>query len=234
MSERLDKQIAAGGAYTRSQARALIKAGRVAVDGVTVKDIGYKAENAALTLDGVPFLHERHCYLMLNKPAGVVSASRSEAEPTVVDLVPQSLKRDGLFPAGRLDKDTTGFVLITNDGEFAHDILSPKKHVDKTYLATLERPLTKEDQAAFAKGILLGDGTQCLKAEASFVEGEPLMAKVILHEGRYHQVKRMFASLGNHVTALKRVQIGGLKLDEGLKPGECRALTREELERIKK
>ena len=167
---------------------------------------------------------------MMNKPKGVISASEDKSVPTVVDLVPDELKRSGLFPAGRLDSDTTGFVLITDDGDFAHRILSPKKHVEKTYHALLERPLSESDIKSFADGIELKDGTLCLESKLRSLGGS--MAEVIIHEGKYHQVKRMFAAVGNKVLELRRVKIGGLSLDESLKEGECREITSDELDAI--
>ena len=138
-----------------------------------------------------------------------------------------------MFPAGRLDKDTTGFVLITNDGEFAHRILSPKKHISKTYLARLARPVDGRSIEAFRSGLVLADGTRCMEAGLQILEDdETPLAEVVLHEGRYHQIKRMFAALGNEVIALRRVKMGDLPLDETLGPGGCRKITAEELQKI--
>ena len=167
---------------------------------------------------------------MLNKPKGVVSATDDKMHKTVLDLVPDNLKRPGLFPAGRLDADTTGFVLLTDDGDFAHRILSPKNHIEKTYIATLEKTLTEEDISAFAAGITLSDGYECLPAAVKLV-GQAV-AEVKICEGKYHQIKRMFAVRGNRVVELKRVKMGGLSLDIALEPGKMRELTQDELLKI--
>ena len=170
---------------------------------------------------------------MLNKPKGVVSASEDKNQPTVVDLVPQNLWRKGLFPAGRLDKDTTGFVLITDDGEFAHDILSPKKHIPKTYHALVDGAITERMEADFAKGVRIGEDftlPASLKKLSSTPQGD--WGEVILKEGLYHQIKRMFGVYGLKVLELKRVQMGKLPLDPQLPEGECRELSEEELRMV--
>lgn len=233
--ERIDKLIASQGTLSRSDARRLIKSGAVAVNGIPLRDAGQKAdpETDQLSVSGQPFLISKYLYLMLDKPAGVVSASRDPKRETVVDLVPAEFRRDGLFPAGRLDQDTTGFVLITNDGEFAHRILSPKKHISKTYLARLARPADDALADAFRAGVVLADGTRCMEAGLRILEGgETPLAEVVLREGKYHQIKRMFAALGNEVIALRRVKMGDLPLDETLGPGGCRKITAEELQKI--
>ena len=232
MTERLDKLIASQGKLSRNDVKKMVKAGRVTVDGAVVKsaDIKVDAEKAVIAVDGKALNYKKHIYIMLNKPQGVISASNDKTQKTVVDLVPPELYRDGLFPAGRLDGDTVGFVLITDDGDFAHRILSPKNHIMKTYHATLKAPLTDEDIAAFKNGIELSDGTLCLEAEVRMLEktDEPI-AEVKICEGKYHQVKRMFAALGNKVLYLKRVRMGGLDLDESLEEGQCREITAEEM-----
>ena len=155
--ERIDKLIASQGALSRSDVRRLVKSGAIALNGSPVRDAGQKADPEAdqITVSGRPLFISKYLYLMLDKPAGIVSASRDAEQKTVIDLVPSALRRDGLFPAGRLDKDTTGFVLITNDGEFAHRILSPKKHISKTYLARLARPVDGRSIEAFRSGLVL-------------------------------------------------------------------------------
>lgn len=233
--ERIDKLIASQGTLSRSDARRLIKSGAVAVNGIPLRDAGQKAdpETDQLSVSGQPFLISKYLYLMLDKPAGVVSASRDPKRETVVDLVPAEFRRDGLFPAGRLDQDTTGFVLITNDGNFAHRILSPKKHISKTYLARLARPADDALADAFRAGVVLADGTRCMEAGLRILEGgETPLAEVVLREGKYHQIKRMFAALGNEVIALRRVKMGNLTLDETLGPGGCREITARELKRM--
>ena len=232
--ERLDKIIASQGKYSRSEVKKLVKAGLVTINGEKVKnaDIKADAEKDSITVDGESIFYKKHIYIMLNKPQGVVSATDDPVHKTVIDLVPPELFRQGLFPAGRLDGDTTGFVLITDDGDFAHRILSPKNHIMKTYHATLDHTLTEEDIRRFTEGIELRDGTLCLEAQVKMLTETPPVAEVKIHEGKYHQVKRMFAALGNKVVALKRVKMGGLDLDEALKEGECRELTAEELEAV--
>ena len=232
--ERLDKIIASQGKYSRSEVKKLVKAGLVTLNGEKVKsaDVKADAERDTVTVDGETICYKKHIYIMLNKPQGVVSATDDPIHKTVIDLVPPSLFRQGLFPAGRLDGDTTGFVLITDDGDFAHRILSPKNHIMKTYHATLDRPLTDEDIKRFTEGIELRDGTLCLEAQVRMINSEPPVAEVKIHEGKYHQVKRMFAALDNRVVALRRVKMGGLEMDEALAEGKCRELTAEELAKI--
>ncbi len=230
--ERLDKIIASQGKYSRSEVKKLVKAGRVTLDGTVVKSSDVKAdEEADIRIDGVSLNYKKHIYIMLNKPQGVISATEDRTQKTVLDLVPKELFRNGLFPAGRLDGDTTGFVLITDDGDFAHRILSPKNHIMKTYHATLRDPLSEEDIVRFGEGLTLGDGTECLEAYVRVIEiGEKTIAEIKICEGKYHQVKRMFASIGNKVLALRRVKMGGLELDPDLPEGECREITAEEIE----
>ena len=230
--QRLDKIIASQGAYSRSEVKALVKAKRVLVNGVAVSDPGFKADpdTDEITVDGKKFGYSEFVYIMLNKPKGVVSASNSPNDKTVIDLLPGEMRRSGLFPAGRLDKDTTGFVLITDDGEFAHEILSPKNHIEKTYEARLAQPVDEKQLEMVADGIVLGDGTECLPAKLRVVEDtdNPLV-EIKIYEGKYHQIKRMFAAAGNGVIELKRTMMGALPLDDRLAEGECRRLTDEEL-----
>lgn len=234
--ERLDKIIASQGQYSRSEVKKLVKGGRVTIDGSVVKNSDIKADpnKNIIAVDGKVLRYKKHMYIMLNKPQGVVSATDDRDHKTVIDLVPKELMRDGLFPAGRLDGDTVGFVLITDDGDFAHEILSPKNHIMKTYHATLERPVTKEDIRAFRDGIELKDGTLCLEAEVRSLDSDTPMAEIKICEGKYHQVKRMFAALGNRVVFLKRVKMGELSLDESLEEGQCREITPDELILIKR
>lgn len=233
--DRIDKIIASQGQYSRSEVKKLVKSGRVTLDGRVLKSSDEKADPAIsiIAIDGKPIGYKKHLYIMLNKPQGVVSATDDKEHRTVIDLIPKELKRDGLFPAGRLDADTVGFVLITDDGDFAHEILSPKNHIMKTYHATLQRQLTQGDIDAFRNGIELRDGTLCLEAELTPLASDKPMAQVKICEGKYHQVKRMFAALGNKVLYLKRVKMGDLALDETLEEGECREITPEELRLIK-
>ena len=233
--QRLDKLIASQGAYSRSEVKALVKARRVLVNGSAVSDSGFKADpdTDEIVVDGKKFGYSEFVYIMLNKPKGVVSASNSPKDKTVIDLLPDDMRRSGLFPAGRLDKDTTGFVLITDDGDFAHEILSPKNHVEKTYIAVLDRPVSKEKQAEFEKGVVLADGYECLPAKIRELSDDGLTVEIKLKEGKYHQIKRMAAACDSHVNELERVAMGALELDRSLEQGECRYLSPEELALIK-
>ena len=229
---RLDKLLSDSGRFTRSQAREAIRAGRVCVNGCVVRkpEEKYDPETDSVSADGEALNCQPLRYLMLHKPAGVLSATDDPKQRTVLDLLPPELQKQGLFPVGRLDKDTTGLLLLTNDGDFAHRVTAPKKHVPKRYRAVLDGPLAEADAAAFAEGILLGDGTQCLPARLE-IEA-PNVGIVTVFEGKHHQVKRMFAARGRTVTALHRERIGALELDPALGPGEYRPLYVEEREAV--
>jgi len=229
---RLDKLIADSGYASRSEAKALIRMGRVTVNGMIPRlaEEKYASESAVICVDGEEISCCAQRYLMMHKPAGILSATEDAKQKTVLDLLPEQLQRQKLFPVGRLDKDTTGILLLTNDGDFAHRVISPKKHVQKIYRATVDDVLTAEDAAAFAEGIVLSDGTLCMPAKLEILR--PALGRVTVYEGKYHQVKRMFAACGKHVTALHREQIGALYLDESLLPGEYRELTAEERKMI--
>ena len=231
--ERLDKLLASTGRWSRREAKQLIKEGRVWVDGSPARSGEDKADpdGAAILVDGAPLALRRHTYVMLHKPAGVLSATEDPRQETVLDLLPPELRRLGLFPVGRLDKDTEGLLLLTDDGELAHRLLSPKNHVDKVYRARLDRPLGPADQAAFAQGITLADGLRCMPAELELI-GDGTEVLVTLHEGKFHQIKRMTASRGAAVCWLKRLSMGPLQLDPALKKGEYRLLTHEEVAKI--
>ncbi len=210
----------------------MLKKGRVSVNGTVIKTADTKcADSDIVTVDGEQIAYSKFVYIMMNKPQGVISASDGKGEKTVVDLLPDSMKRRGLFPAGRLDKDTTGFVLITDDGDFAHSILSPSRHIDKTYVACLDNPITLQLIEDFRGGMEL-NGEKLLEAEVTPIDGDLTVCKVVLRQGLYHQVKRMFKKHGITVTALDRVKMGNLSLDSSLKPGESRYLTTEELDLI--
>ena len=235
--ERLDKILASQGTLSRRDVKEIMKKGRVSVNGTVVKDSSIKVDiyKDEVCLDGEKIALKKHIYIMMNKPQGVVSASEGEKEETVVDLVPNEFYRKGLFPAGRLDKDTTGFVLITDDGDFAHKVLSPKNHIFKTYLARLDHELSESDIRMLENGITLGDGTILKEAKVEIVEqSDTPLVKIMICEGKYHQVKRMFAAAGNRVVALHRSKMGELELDSALNPGECREITPEELQKIQK
>lgn len=226
--ERLDKRLSAAG-YSRKEATALIRAGRVSVNGMTVTAPEEKVDGS-VTVDGEP-LAEGFLYLMLHKPAGVVCATGDGREKTVLDLLPAEYRKRKVFPVGRLDKDVTGLVLLTDDGPLGHRLTSPRHHVDKVYEVTVNGAFTAGDQAALAAGLKLGDGLECLPAELELTDEENV-ARLTLREGKFHQVKRMMACLGKPVTALKRLSMGGLALDETLAPGEWRTLAPEELEKL--
>lgn len=224
--ERLDKLLSNQSTWSRREVRNLVWKGRVKVDGLTVTDPKQRvdSETSQIEVDGKPMTLRPYLYLMLNKPAGVVSASRDGKFSTVVDLVPEELRRKGLFPVGRLDKNTTGLVILTDDGALAHRVLSPKNHVPKTYLARLNRPVTPEMAEGFSKGVPFSDGTVCRPAQL-IPEEDPNQARVTIREGMYHQIKRMFACYGATVLELRRLSMGGLLLDGSLAPGQCRELT---------
>lgn len=229
--ERLDKRLANTGKWSRKEARELIRAGRAAVDGQVCRAPEAKVdEGAAVTVDGTPAGSGGPVYLMLNKPAGVVSSTDEPGQPTVLDLLGEELRGLGIFPAGRLDKDTEGLLLLTNDGPLAHRLLAPKSHVDKVYYVEVDGVLGQDDVMAAQEGIALGDGTMCLPADMELLSRNS--AYITLREGKYHQVKRMMASRGKPVAYLKRVRFGPLTLDERLPKGGWRPLTREELEAV--
>lgn len=230
---RLDKLLTDTGRWSRSEARALIRQGRLVLNGVCVSKSEVKAdpEQDEILVDGQPVLWTAHTYLMLYKPAGYLSATEDRTAPTVLDLVPQALRRPGLAPVGRLDKDTTGLLLLSDDGALAHALLSPRHHVDKVYLARVDGIGTQADCAAFAAGITLQDGTRCMPAQLELLE--PGVCRVTVQEGRFHQVKRMLAARGLPVLKLKRLSMGPLQLDESLAPGELRPLTPGEVEALR-
>ncbi|QAT48421.1 rRNA pseudouridine synthase [Caproiciproducens sp. NJN-50] len=229
--ERLDKILASQNLGSRKEVGALIRAGRVSVGGTEVRRPEWKADPEAdvIAVDSQVLNFKRHVYLMMNKPDGVLSASRDPRARTVVDLLPPGLRRRGLFPAGRLDKDTRGLLILTDDGGFAHRMLSPKSHVTKWYEAVLESPVSEADVLRFRRGVALADGTVCLSAGLSVLrEGETPLVLAGLREGKFHQVKRMFLACGNRVLSLRRVRIGGLALDPELAEGAARELEAEE------
>lgn len=231
--ERLDKILANTGRWSRKEVRELVRAGRVTVNGAVARTPEEKHDPAsAFLVDGQPVSGERLVYLMLHKPAGLVSATEDPREPTVLTLLPEHLRRVGLFPAGRLDKDTEGLLLLTNDGPLAHRLLSPRWHVDKTYFVRVDGQLEADDVEAFRQGVTLADGLECLPAGLEILE-EQDTGIVTLREGKYHQVKRMLASRGKPVRYLKRLTMGPLTLDPDLTPGQWRPLTAGELEALR-
>ncbi len=227
--ERLDKRLVGTGNWSRKEAKELAKAGRVTVNGQVVRQSDVKVEETDLiTVDGVPIEAAGPVYLMLHKPAGLVSATEDAREKTVLSLLPERYQKLGLFPAGRLDKDTEGLLLMTNDGALAHRLLAPKSHVDKVYYVEVDGVLNEEDCSAVEEGMTLGDGYTCLPGHLELLN-DGHSAYITLHEGKYHQIKRMMAARGKPVVYLKRLKFGPLELDPQLAKGSWRALTEEEI-----
>lgn len=229
--ERFDKIISTQFNISRRDARIAIRRGKATLDGKILRDFGALVDiDADITFNGQALNYKKYIYILMNKPKGVLSASSDKKKQTVVDLVPENLKRNGLFPVGRLDKDTTGFLIITDDGDFAHKAISPKYEVYKSYLVTLDGKLTDEMVKAFADGIVLADGTLCRKAELTILSENT--ARVKICEGKYHQIKRMFGVVGLGVNELKREAVGGLSLPEDLEEGSCKELSLAEIQSI--
>ena len=231
--ERLDKLLAGTGRWSRREVRALVKAGRVLIDGLPAAGPEQKVDphSVLVRVDGEALALGGFTYVMLHKPPGVLSATEDARQRTVLDLLPPELRRRGLFPVGRLDKDSEGLLLLTDDGELAHRLLSPRRHVEKVYRVWLDRPLGEADKEAFAAGIVLADGTECRPAGLELLAGGR-EALVTLHEGKFHQIKRMCASRSAAVCRLKRLAMGPLVLDESLAAGAWRLLTAEEVAKI--
>lgn len=235
---RLDKYLAEMGLGTRQEVKKQIRQGKVSVNGMVAKapDMKINENSDEVTVDGHNISYVSYEYYMLNKPAGVISATEDRKDTTVIDLI-RDKKRKDLFPVGRLDKDTEGLLLITNDGDLAHRLLAPKKHVDKVYYAKINGVVTEEDVKRFAEGIDIGTDEEEMTRPAKLEiikSGEESEICLTIHEGKFHQVKRMFLAVGKEVTYLKRERMGTLCLDENLKPGEYRLLTEEEIENVRK
>ena len=220
--ERLDKLLAGTGKWSRREVKALVRQGLVRVDGRLAAPAA-----AIITVAGEIISLRRFTYVMLHKPAGVLTATEDRKQPTVLDLLPPELRRIGLAPVGRLDKDTEGLLLLTNDGELAHRLLSPKYHVEKRYFARVDGELSAADAEAFARGMTLGDGLECLPAGLEVLPDRVCI--VTLREGKFHQVKRMLAARGAPVLYLKRLSMGPLTLDDSLAAGAYRLLRAEEI-----
>ena len=234
---RLDKYLCETGFGTRSQVKDLLKKGQVMVNGEVVKKPELKINETTdqILCQGKKASYQKNIYLMLHKPAGVVSATEDNREKTVLDLVRPEDRKNGLFPVGRLDKDTEGLLLLTDDGELAHRLLSPKKHVDKTYYAKIDGQVTEEHVKQFREGLDIGDEKKTLPAVLTILLSGPVSEiEVTIHEGRFHQIKRLFEAVGCKVTYLKRLSMGSLVLDETLPPEEYRPLTEAELEGLTK
>ena len=234
--ERLDKIISATGKKSRREVREMVRQGRVLVDGkpAPAADMKVDPQTAVILLDGEPLGYEKFTYVMLNKPAGVLTATEDRRQETVLDLLAPEYRKIGLFPVGRLDKDTEGLLLLTDDGALAHDLLAPKRHVDKVYFVRTDGALDDADCKAFEQGITLGDGLECLPAKLEILKSNAQSeALITIHEGKFHQIKRMLASRGKPVVYLKRLSMGSLTLDEGLSKGEYRLLTAEEIKNLR-
>ena len=235
---RLDKYLAEMGVGTRQEVKKQIRQGKAAVNGTVVKAADTKIDETSdeVTICGRNISYVSYEYYMLNKPAGVVSATEDRRDTTVIDLIKEKKRKD-LFPVGRLDKDTEGLLLITNDGDLAHRLLAPKKHVDKVYYAKIDGMVTEEDVKRFAEGIDIGAEEEEMTRPAKLDimrSAEESEIRLTIHEGKFHQVKRMFLAVGKEVTYLKRERMGTLCLDENLRPGEYRLLTEEEIENVRK
>ena len=235
---RLDKYLAEMGVGTRQEVKKQIRQGKVTVNGTVVKAADTKIDETCdeVTIGGLNISYVSYEYYMLNKPGGVVSATEDRRDTTVIDLI-KDKKRKDLFPVGRLDKDTEGLLLITNDGDLAHRLLAPKKHVDKVYYAKIDGMVTEEDVKRFAEGIDIGAEEEEMTRPAKLdimKSAEESEIRLTIHEGKFHQVKRMFLAVGKEVTYLKRERMGTLCLDENLNPGEYRLLTEEEIENVRK
>ena len=230
--ERLDKIIASMTNYSRKEVKELICQKRITINEeiATKSDIKINPENVRITIDNKEIKIKKYVYLILNKPKGYISATEDKSMPTILELVPEEYKHRDLFPAGRLDKDTTGMMIITDDGTFAHNILSPKKHIKKLYNVKIDLPMTKEMTTQFKSGVSLNDGI-CKPANLDITG--TYTGVVTLTEGRYHQIKRMFGCFKSKVIELHRIGMGNLMLPENLKEGQCRELTEEELKKLK-
>lgn len=233
--QRIDKILSGQMNLSRGEVKKMIAMGQVVVNGVPVRSPAEKADPLSdeIKASGEMISYKEHIYIMLNKPAGVVSATRDNKTKTVLDLVPPALWRRDLFPAGRLDKDTVGFVLITDDGALAHRMLAPKSHVPKTYLAVIDKPVGSAEIQRLENGIDIGSGEVCKKASVTVVkEGAQPTVEVVISEGMYHQIKRMFEAVGCKVIHLKRIKIGALPLDESLPEGACKEIINKDVEKL--
>ena len=231
--ERIDKIIATQTNYSRKEVKKLVLQKRVMVNGeiISKSDIKVDENNDKIEIDGNKINVKKYIYLILNKPKGYISATEDPKMPTILDLVPEQFSHRNLFPAGRLDKDTTGLMLITDDGEFAHNILAPKKHIKKVYKVEIDIPINEIMINEFENGVTLNDG---ICKTAGLEKLDTYIGKVTLTEGRYHQIKRMFGCFGAKVVNLERIAMGNFQLPKDLKQGECRELIEKEIEEINK
>ncbi len=231
---RIDKFLGLSGCCSRADAKRAIRARGVAVNGVAVSsaDTKINPNTDLVTYFGRMVVYREYNYILLNKPDGVVSATEDTREKTVIDLLPDGVRNDRMFPCGRLDKNTLGLMLITDDGNLAHELLSPRSHVSKRYRFCCEMPMSREESLMFENGLVLDDGYETLPAKIELDEGG-VSGIITLTEGKYHQIKRMLAALGNKITYLERITFGPLSLDGTLGRGEWRYLTDEEIEKLK-
>ncbi|OBR90047.1 MULTISPECIES: pseudouridine synthase [Clostridium] len=236
--DRIDKVLANLGFGTRKEIKAVVKNGEVKIDGTVIKDSSMKIDPDKSTIEvgGNVVEYKKNIYLLMNKPQGVVSATFDNYDETVIDILEPEYQAFKPFPVGRLDKDTEGLLLITNDGELNHRMISPKNHVDKVYYAEIDKYLDERDVNRFKKGIQLKDGYKCLPGKLHIMESNEDGAKVevTIQEGKFHQVKRMFNALGKNVVYLKRIKFGPMELDKDLNLGEYRELSKNEIESIKR
>lgn len=235
--QRLDKIISNLGYGSRKEIKAIARKGLIEVDGVIVKDssMNVDPEKSVIKINGEEIFYREYIYLMMNKPDGVISATHDNRDETVIDLLEIDHQAFDPFPIGRLDKDTVGLLLLTNDGELNHRLISPKWKVDKVYYAKIDKKVTEKDIEAFKKGITLDDGYVCKEAKLEILNAsdEGSEINLTIQEGKFHQVKRMFEAVDKKVVYLKRIEFGGLSLDEELEEGEYRELTEEELAQLK-
>ena len=232
---RVDKLLSNVGVASRAELKKYCKQGLISVNGKVINNPGVQVDSESddITLNGEKIVYREFVYIMLNKPDGYISATFDKYDPIVLDLIDQSYLVFEPFPVGRLDKDTEGLLVLTNDGQLAHRVLSPKKHVPKTYYAKIQGKVTEEDILAFEKGVILDDGYETMPSQLKILKSDDMSEiELTIHEGKFHQVKRMFESVGKKVVYLKRLSMGKLKLDESLGLGEYRELTEEEVKLI--
>lgn len=232
---RVDKLLSNVGVASRAELKKYCKQGLISVNGKVINNPGVQVDSESddIRFNGEKIVYREFVYIMLNKPDGYISATFDKYDPIVLDLIDQSYLAFEPFPVGRLDKDTEGLLVLTNDGQLAHRVLSPKKHVPKTYYAKIQGKVTEEDILAFEKGVILDDGYETMPSQLKILKSDDMSEiELTIHEGKFHQVKRMFESVGKKVVYLKRLSMGKLKLDESLKLGEYRELTEEEVKLI--
>lgn len=232
---RVDKLLSNVGVASRAELKKYCKQGLISVNGKVINNSGVQVDSESddIRFNGEKIVYREFVYIMLNKPDGYISATFDKYDPIVLDLIDQSYLVFEPFPVGRLDKDTEGLLVLTNDGQLAHRVLSPKKHVPKTYYAKIQGKVTEEDILAFEKGVILDDGYETMPSQLKILKSDDMSEiELTIHEGKFHQVKRMFESVGKKVVYLKRLSMGKLKLDESLKLGEYRELTEEEVKLI--